>query len=381
MHLKLNQPKVLEESGVTSVSFKPWRNHVLNFLKQDDANFNFLPGEDGSYKEWTAAAESPGGKRIVRLTNAERDKINLPEGDDEEKREKLAKLLRTRNGQLAKMIQHVVSFCHYTEQDDIDKNSTSMEWIFSYLERHYNIEARGANFLNITNHTFANGTNPQVFYKQFRADFLNNLRKTGDKMEHKGPGKTLAEDEVLSPSFEDAIILWSLEKIDARLPKKVKKDYEHRLDNATYLIDIQATVFQAIPAMLEDMEKEAGLNAMAADFSKDKGDVSFNASYVNDRRGGRAGRGRAGGGRGRARGGGTGSRRPWTEKFCRVCHSAGKRDTVYAAHNTSECPYFGDVERKNLYYELGAMGLGDEDDDEGDGGYEEEHQEEVNGSS
>jgi hypothetical protein len=339
-HLKLNQPKELGESGVTSVTFKPWRNHVTNFLKQDDAYYNFLPGGDALYGSWTAAAEDAGGKRISALHPSEVAKIDAAVDAGAARVEKSEKLLRTRNNQLARMIQHVASFVFYTEQDDIDQNSTSLTWIFSYLERHYNIEARGANFLNITEHTFTAGTSPQVFYKQFRASFLNNLRKTNDKMEHKGPGKVLTADEGLSPSFEDTIVLWTLEKIDPRLPKKVKKDYEHRLDNATYLIDIQATVFQAIPAMLEDLEKEAGLSAMSADYAKIEskydgetkyeeeykiaGDTHINAVKVNNWRGAGGARGQAGGGGRRGRGGGTGLRRPWTEKFCRVCHSVGK---------------------------------------------------------
>ena len=162
---------------------------------------------------------------------------------------------------MSKMLQHIVTFVHYTEADDIDQHSTSVEWIFNYLQNHYNIQAKGSNFLKITDHTFKVGTLPQVFYKQFRTDFVNNLRKEGELMTHKG-GQALAEDEILSPSFEDAIVLWALEKIDARLPKKVRKDYEHRLTGNTYLIDLQVTIFQSIPSMLEDLNRQADLNAL-----------------------------------------------------------------------------------------------------------------------
>ena len=82
-----------------------------------------------------------------------------------------------------------------------------------------------------------------MFYKQLKASFVDNLRKQGEKA--KG-GIVLQADETLSPSFEDAIVLWALEKINPRLPAKVRKDYEHRLSGDTYLVDLQPTIFQSI---------------------------------------------------------------------------------------------------------------------------------------
>lgn len=67
-----------------------------------------------------------------------------------------------------------------------------------------------------------------MFYKQYRASFTDNLRKTGDIVIFKN-NQALTEDEQLSPSFENAIVLWTLEKIDPRLPSKVKKDYGHQM--------------------------------------------------------------------------------------------------------------------------------------------------------
>ena len=54
--------------------------------------------------------------------------------------------------QLNKLVQHIQSFVYYTEQNDIHVHSTSMEWIFSYLRKHYNIEAKWPNLLKITDH-------------------------------------------------------------------------------------------------------------------------------------------------------------------------------------------------------------------------------------
>ena len=152
-HLKLVQPKELPASGVTSAEFKPWQNHVVNFLQQDSNNFRFLPG--GKYCTWLCISEN--NRRIDNLVDDDKDNIAIESEENITpaiRTMKKTKLLDQRNVQLSKMIQHIVSFVHYTEADDIDQNSSSIEWIFSYLHDHYDIAAKGSNFLKITEHTY-----------------------------------------------------------------------------------------------------------------------------------------------------------------------------------------------------------------------------------
>ena len=156
-------------------------------------------------------------------------------------------------------------------------------------------------------------------------------------MSHKG-SKVLAADETLSPTFEDAIVLWALEKIDPRLPKKVRKDYEHRLSGDTYLIDLQVTIFQSIHTMLEDLDKQAGLNAIATEVGRVPA-LSAIRQYrgtSHNKRGGRDGSTRSG-------------KRPWSKIFCQFCHSAGKPSQVFTGaavpcilHSTSDGPALAD---------------------------------------
>ena len=162
--LKLLQPKELPETGVTVSQFKPWVNHLRNFLQQDIENNRFLKG--GEYETWNAATESANGRRINDIVEEDEDKAEITAEKDADKKKALEKkLILKRNAQLGKMLQHIVSFVHYTEADDIDQSSTSLEWILQYLRQHYNIEARGANFLKITEHCYKSTMLPQVFYK------------------------------------------------------------------------------------------------------------------------------------------------------------------------------------------------------------------------
>ena len=139
-HLKLLQPKELPADGLTSAEFKPWQNHVINFLQQDVENFRFLPG--GKYAAWHAANENVNQRRISQLVDDDEDKLALVADatlTEAARNAQLVKLLDSRNSQLGKMLQHIMSFAHYTEADDIDQSSTSMEWIFNYLRAHYNL--------------------------------------------------------------------------------------------------------------------------------------------------------------------------------------------------------------------------------------------------
>ena len=149
---------------------------------------------DGMYSEWRAAEN---GRRIRILDNNDPDKIIIDNkrniGEDARNGE-MTQLLNKRNAQLAKFITHVATLCHHTENDDVTNCSTSLNWIFEYLRKHYGLETRGANFMDISEHVFKKGTPYQTFYKQYRASFIDYLRKSGDLVEYRNNFR-LTEDE------------------------------------------------------------------------------------------------------------------------------------------------------------------------------------------
>ena len=111
--------------------------------------------------------------------------------------------------------------------------------------KHYGLMTKGANLMNIADNVYRQGVPYQTFYKEYRASFVDNLRKQGDIVHYKNDF-ALPEDKKLSPSFENAIVLWALEKIDPRLPSKVKKNYGYQMTGNMTLRDIQPVVFENI---------------------------------------------------------------------------------------------------------------------------------------
>ena len=128
--LKLHPPSSLPTSGVTSVSFKAWKQTLVAYLEQDTANFLFLPG--GLYADWRARGKN--ALRIPAINNADTRRADIlarlnranqardlhpdhPNNDpyDGAARDaELAELLNTRNSQLSKFITHItISFYHF----------------------------------------------------------------------------------------------------------------------------------------------------------------------------------------------------------------------------------------------------------------------------
>ena len=164
--LPLKAPTPLPASGVNIVTFKVWQNTLKSHIEQDANHHHFMSG--GLYSEWIAADT---GNRINQLHNEDHDKIVLDgkaEMSQAEYDRALASLLISRNSQLAKFITHIACLCHITEHDDITNYSMSLDWIFNYLKKHYGLETKSANCMNISEHIFTKGTPYQTSYKQYR---------------------------------------------------------------------------------------------------------------------------------------------------------------------------------------------------------------------
>ena len=93
-HLKLNQPKELPAEGLSSVQFKPWQNHLVNFLQQDMDNYRYLPG--GEYENWKAATEVANNERIHELIATDEELVAI-EATADVKESKRRTLKRKRN--------------------------------------------------------------------------------------------------------------------------------------------------------------------------------------------------------------------------------------------------------------------------------------------
>ena len=357
--IKLLAPKGLPEEGLTSVAFEAWQNQTISFLEQEVVNYFFI---SGIYSTWLSKQTTQDGRRISKLDAADPDKLDIESKSNPDaetaKQGELQQLLLKRNSQLTKCLQLVANLCQYSEQSDVMNCSTSLSWVWDYLKKHYNIESRGSHFLGIAAINPRPDQKPIVFYKQFRAGFINNLRKANDTIVYKDNLK-LTEDEKISPTFECTIMLWALEKLDPRLPSKVQKDFGFRMEGNTTLIELQTAIFQAVPGMIEELNEAA--DARAVYLGEEAPDIAVLAAM-----GGQGGRGR---GRVRGRGRGVGQRLQGRavarggqqatggvrQNHCRVCKLAGKSDAVVRSHTIGQCYFFTKQDQADLLANLNTM--------------------------
>ena len=329
MSLKLKAPDALPADGVTTVAFKAWKGNLFSFLEQDTENYNFLEG--GVYATWSAQIDSPNRKCILTVNDSDPEHTKLMrklaaanngyEQDDFD--EDIRTLTLKRNAQLSKFIQLICGVCHYTEHDDILSLSTSTIWITGYLEQHYNLEKKGAHFLKVSELHYKPDTNYQTFYREFRAAIYDNLKKGGHQVQYLN-NKELDSDETMSPTFEETIVLWCLEKIDPRLPMHVNKTFGHQMTGFTTLKDLQITIFQRIPGMLQDLNdaehnRASALNAMSnLDLQDDPCLAAFKPGFRRSPR---------------PANNSYSSRKP----SCQVCRLAGRPAAIFENHTSSTC--------------------------------------------
>ena len=337
--LPLKAPAPLPATGVDTVAFKVWKNQLVAHVQQDVNHHYFMPG--GQYATWRAAED---GTRIQQLADRDPDKLAIDNrrnelGNNGHSAE-IRLLLTRRNAQLAKFVTHIATLCHHTENDDVTNHSTSLEWIFDYLKKHYGLMTKGANFMNISDHCYKQGVPHQTFYKQYRASFVDNLRARGDVVKFKND-LVLAEDEKLSPSFENAIVLWTLEKIDPRLPAKVKKNYGYQMSGDVTLKDLQPVIFENIPLLIEELDQAQIAKAFAAQTLNDEPTV--NAMTTRNRNNYRPQRQAPSRNRlnnqqfQREQAISNHSLKPVLNKFCRICNLAGSDPKIYTSHEIGDC--------------------------------------------
>ena len=176
-HVKLKAPEVLLASGLSSTKFLAFKTRIIGYILQDTTNYLFVhqyEGDEDVYNEWTSLRE---GRRIQELHADDPDHREiLAIANENDRNRRLANLLKKRNSQLQRCIQMITDFLHYTEVEDVNSKCTSIEWIWTYLQQHYNIESKGVHFMKISK-VVPNSDEPhQAFYRRLRQEFSDNLR-------------------------------------------------------------------------------------------------------------------------------------------------------------------------------------------------------------
>lgn len=315
--IKISKPERLPKDNVSEADLHAWWNELINYLNQDEDFYLFK--NEKPYGTWLSAEDNE-------------DRIIVPAGRDNEEK------LPIRQRQINNYLTIIAGCCSRDHYMHIIKQATSLKWIWSELQHAYQHQHKGKNFLNIIDIQWnSQETSPMSFYATYRAKILENLKPEGTHLQWKNNEK-LSKAEVMTPTFEDHILLTVLNIIHPKLPAKVKEVYGPRLDDGKFLMDIKNDILTNVTKLLEDIEADE--IKISAFKSRQQHEDPYQMAYMRGSFRGR-GRGRPYRGQGNNRSG---------NKFCRLCHLARQSRQITLSHEIGDitCPSLSERDKEGI---------------------------------
>ena len=189
------------------------------------------------------------------------------------------------------------------------KNSTSLNTTWQAIRAHFGFQSTGAHFLDFNDIQLEPDERPEDLYQRLVSFVEDNLLKTNDGVRHHG--ENIANDEEISPTLENMIVLTWLRLIHPSLPALVKQRYGADLRSQT-VASIKPEISQALSSLLEEIRSADDAKVLR---------TAFQQSSQNPNR----------------RQTPTSQPRPTKSptKCCPLCKQAGRQHQ----HYLSKCPY------------------------------------------
>ena len=284
-------------------SFENWRQN-LQYTLSLDANFaQFLT--DGV--EWQKKSRANPMRGFV---------------DDDESIPVLSRrTAQQKVTQLELMLGQIANYCPVIARSTIVKNSTSIGGIWQTIRMHFGFQSTGAHFIDFNDIRLETEERPEDLYQRLVAFAEDNLLKRNGGISHHG--EVIEEDEELTPSMENFIVLTWLRLVHHDLPRLVKQRYGTELRSRS-LASIKPEISQAMESLLDEVHTSEEVKVLRS-VSKGAGSYShFNSSATS-----------------RARG--PSQSRP--VKSCPLCKQAGR---PRYDHYLSTCSYLPECDKKYL---------------------------------
>ena len=283
----------------TVISFENWRQNLLYTLSLDSQFAPFLV-EGATWQKKSKAnplrgfTDDPSDSRNRRTAQ---QKVNM----------------------LELMLGQIANYCPIISRNTIVKNSTSVDSIWSAIRLHFGFQATGAHFIDFTDIKLDTDERPEDLYQRLMAFMEDNLLRANVLSHH---GELLDEDEDLSPSLENFVVLTWLRLIHPELPRLVKQRYGTELRTRT-LASIKPEISQALDSLLDEIKSadEAKIMRAATSFTRPPRPhkSTYNATPKRPQK-------------------------QWSrDKSCPLCKQAGRASQ---GHYLSECNYLPEQDRK-----------------------------------
>ena len=263
----------------TITSFESWKNNMLYILSLDE---KFTP-----YLSETCTWQARTKANPYRGFNDTRD------GDTRQQKTATLEL----------MLGQIANFAPVISRNTIVKSSTSLPKIWQTIRLYYGFQSTGARFLDFCDIKLEDGERHEALYQRLVAFIDDSLLNNGGGIKHHGNDP---DDEEMTPTLENLIVLIWLKLIHPELPAEVKQRYGTELRSTT-LASIKPEISQALDSMLSKIR------------SCDDTRVMRSRSYH--------------------------AQKKTTTKECPICKAAGR---LNIAHFLSQCKFLPENDRHFL---------------------------------
>jgi hypothetical protein len=130
-----------------------------------------------------------------------------------------------------------------------------MEHIETKEEEFVSFPIKETNFLNNLWGVKYQETHATDFYCHYRNMIMASLKKKGDVLFWQN-NTVLAEDEQISPTFEELILTVVLIMIDSRLPGHIKHEFFDLIGKNGSIMDYKKEILAKVPAFLIALESD-----------------------------------------------------------------------------------------------------------------------------
>ena len=213
-------------------SFENWRQNLQYVLSLDPNFAPFLV----SGMTW----QKKGRTNTTRGLANDPDTISAPQ----------RRTAQQKVTHLELMLGQIANYCPIISRKTITHNSVSIDSIWQTIRAHFGFQSTGAQFLNLSDMKLEQDERPEDLYQRLTAFFEDNLLTTNGGLKHQGQIPT--EDEDMTPSLENVIVLLWLQLIHKDLPRLVKQRYGTELRSQT-LASIKPEISQALQSLLDEL--------------------------------------------------------------------------------------------------------------------------------
>ena len=215
------------------------------------------------------------------------------------------------------MLGQIANYCPIIARNTLVKNSTSIQSIWNTIRQHFGFQITGAHFIDFADIHLESNERPEDLYQRLMA-FVEDILLKANSLSHHGD--LITEDEELSPSLENFVVLTWLKLIHPDLPRLVKQRYGTELRSRT-LASIKPEVSQALNSLLDEIRASDDAKVMRTATVGFRRSTPIKSLPRKE------------------------PRPPRKSKSCPLCQQAGRPDPN---HFLSECRHLPEEDRKYI---------------------------------